>query len=287
MRTVYLGVLVLGLALAGFAVYMAQNYIGRTQAQLENERALRAKVGRLVEVYAVTKSVNYGDELTPEDVQLVYLQESALPEGVFTRESPLFAEGEKAPRYVLRQMEKYEPVLASKVTAPGEAAGLTNMLKPGQRAFTIQFKDTAGASKTLQATNHVDIYLTHRSPTALDGGLETIRLEEAIEVISVDRPAPGKNADPSDLAPPRSMTVAVTPQQVARLTQAQASGELTVSLVAKADEGLTGQGAVSTIDDPILGAKTAPEAAPAEAQKCYRKIRKGTEVLSEEIACTN
>ncbi|GGW24217.1 Flp pilus assembly protein CpaB [Gemmobacter lanyuensis] len=287
MRTVYLGVLVLGLALAGFAVYMAQNYIGRTQAQLESERALRAKVGRLVEVYAVTKSVNYGDELTPEDVQLVYLQESALPEGVFTPETPLFAEGEKEPRYVLRQMDKFEPVLAGKVTAPGETAGLTNMLKPGQRAFTIQFKDAAGANKTLQPTNHVDIYLTHPSPSAIDGGLETIRLEEAIEVIAVDRPAPAKGAAEGEVAPPRSMTVAVTPQQVARLTQAQASGDLTVSLVAKADEQMTDGGAVSTVDDPVLGAKMAAEPAPVEAQRCYRKIRKGTEVLSEEIACTN
>lgn len=47
MRTIYLGVLVLGIALAGFAVYMAQNFIGQTQAQLEREQAIRQKMATL------------------------------------------------------------------------------------------------------------------------------------------------------------------------------------------------------------------------------------------------
>ncbi len=93
MRTVFLGVLALGIALAGFAVYMAQNFIGQTQAQLEKEQAMRQRIGALVEVYVVNKPVNYGDTITPDDVQLIYWQKNALPEGAFTPEAPLFAEG--------------------------------------------------------------------------------------------------------------------------------------------------------------------------------------------------
>ncbi len=39
MRMVFGLVLILGLALAGFAVYMAQGYISQTQAELARERA--------------------------------------------------------------------------------------------------------------------------------------------------------------------------------------------------------------------------------------------------------
>ena len=41
MRTVFGLVLVVGLALAGFAVYMAQGFISQTQNALDEERAIR------------------------------------------------------------------------------------------------------------------------------------------------------------------------------------------------------------------------------------------------------
>ncbi|GGO27987.1 Flp pilus assembly protein CpaB [Gemmobacter aquaticus] len=281
MRTVFLGVLALGIALAGFAVYMAQNFIGQTQAQLEKEQAMRQRIGALVEVYVVNKPVNYGDTITPDDVQLVYWQKNALPEGAFTPEAPLFAEGEKAPRYVLRQMEQFEPILATKVTAPGETTGLTSMLKPGQRAFTIQFDDASGASRMLQPTNRVDIYWTGTAP---NGQQKTMLIESSVEVIAVDRPpAKDQKATGLDNSLPKAMTVAASQEQVARLAQAQASGDLSVSLVAKDDQNTAGPASLE-VDTTIFGAEEVVVEAP-EQKRCFRKVRKGTEVLEEEIPC--
>lgn len=283
MRTIYLGVLVLGIALAGFAVYMAQNFIGQTQAQLEREQAIRQKIGDLVEVYVVTKSVNYGDTITPEDVQLIYWQESALPEGVFTLDEPLFPKDEKQPRYVLRQMEQFEPILTSKVTAPGETAGLTSMLTPGQRAFTIKFDDASGASRLLQPKNHVDIYWTGVAPT---GQQKTMLIERSVEIIAVDRPPVKDDSRAVDTSQPKSMTVAASPEQVARLAQAQASGDLSVSLVAKEDEGQTENTTPLEVDATIFGEEEKVVEAPQE-KICTRKVRKGTEVIEEPIPCTS
>lgn len=283
MRTIYLGVLVLGIALAGFAVYMAQNFIGQTQAQLEREQAMLKKIGDLVEVYVVNKSFNYGDTITPEDVLTIYWQADALPEGVFTLDTPLFAEGEKQPRYVLRQMDQFEPVLEAKVTAPGETAGLTSMLATGQRAFTIKFDDASGASRLLQPQNHVDIYWTGVAPT---GQQKTMLIERSVEIIAVDRP-PTKAKDDSravDTSQPKSMTVSASPEQVARLAQAQASGELSVSLVAKEDEGNTENTTPLEVDTTIFGEEEKIVEVPQE-KICTRKVRKGTEVLEEPIPC--
>ena len=83
MRTVFGLVLVVGLALAGFAVYMAQGFISQTQDALAQERAIREKSGPLVEVYVANKPLNYGDILTKDDVQLIYWPENALPETIF------------------------------------------------------------------------------------------------------------------------------------------------------------------------------------------------------------
>ena len=68
MRMVFGLVLVVGLALAGFAVYMAQGFISQTQYALDAERAISAKSGPLVEVFVVNKPLNYGDVLTKVDV---------------------------------------------------------------------------------------------------------------------------------------------------------------------------------------------------------------------------
>lgn len=284
MQSMRVGVLVAGVALAGAAVYMVQQFVGHAQAQLERDQALLKDIGPLEKVYVVTKPVNYGDPLTPEDVQLIYWPKSALPEGVFTPEEPLFAEGQNDPRYVLRQMESYEPILAVKVTEQGETAGLTSMLKPGQRAFAIKFGDAGGATNMLQTGNFVDIYWTGVDVNGID---KTMLIESSVEVIAVDRTgAKGKGAE-RDISAPKAMTVAVTQDQVARLTHSQSSGSLSVSLVAKPDQGIV-SGPVNA-DGTIFGdLKVVEEPVVEETAKvCTVRKRVGTEVIEDPIPCTN
>jgi len=138
MRAMFGLVLVAGVGLAGAAVFMAKNYISKTETALERELALKAETGGLVEVYVVTKAVNYGEPLTRDDVQKSYLPKNALPENTFADIAILFPEDKTEPRYVLRQMEKFEPILSVKVTEPGEQAGLTGALERGMRAFSIK-----------------------------------------------------------------------------------------------------------------------------------------------------
>lgn len=278
MRMVFGLVLVVGLALAGFAVYMAQGYIGKTQAQLAEAKSIAAKAGPLVEVYVVNKPLNYGDPLTKDDVQKIYWPQNALPEEIFTDEALLFPEGEKSPRFILRQMEKFEPLMAMKVTEPGEAAGLTGMLEKGQRAFTIKFDDTSGASRYLQPGNAVDVYWTG---VAASGNQVTQLIETSVAIIAVDR-ATGKDAD---TAAPKTMTVAASPDQVAKLAQGQASGQLSVSLVGKADD--TAVTVAETDNCTMLGNCEQAAAVEAVAKVCTIKTSKGGVIEETEIPCTN
>ena len=288
MRMVFGLVLVVGLALAGAAVFMTQNYFKQTQAALNHEREMRARIGPMVEVYVVNKARKYGDTLTQEDVQLIYWPENALPKSIFKDQAALgkddpvlFPEDSKEPRFVLRQMEKFEPVLVEKVTAPGETAGLTGQLGKGQGAFAIKVDVASGVSGFVQPGDHVDVYW---SGSAGDSGNSMTRLiETGIKVIAVDQKADDASGGATVA---RTVTVAATREQVARLAQAAATGKLALSLVSGAEMS---DGVMVEVDsNSLLGITDAPTIVAAEPERvCSVKTRKGADVAETPIPCTN
>lgn len=278
MRMVFGLVLVVGLALAGFAVYMAQGFISQTQNALAAEKAIRAKTGPLVEVFVVNKPLNYGDVLTKDDVQMIYWPENALPETIFKDAAVLFPEDGKEARYVLRQMDKFEPLLATKVTEPGQPAGLTGQLDKGMRAFAIKVDVDSGVSGFLQPGDSVDVYWTGQSP-GVEGELTRL-IENTVKIVAVDQVTNGERA----AAVARTVTVEATPEQVARLAQAQATGRLALSLVGVGDE--TVSASVEVDNAGLLGIE-AQQIVVAEQEKvCTIRTRKGGEAVEITIPCT-
>jgi pilus assembly protein CpaB len=279
MRMVFGLVLVVGLALAGFAVYMAQGFISQTQNALNEERAIREKSGPLVEVFVANKPLNYGDVLTKEDVQLIYWPENALPETIFRDVALLFPEDNNEPRYVVRQMEMFEPLLASKVTEPGQPAGLTGQLAKGMRAFAIKVDVNSGVSGFLQPGDNVDVYWTGQS-AGIEGELTRL-IETTVKIVAVDQVANGERA----AAEARTVTVEASPEQVARLAQAQATGRLALSLVGVGDE--TVSASVEVDNAGLLGIEAQQVVAAEEAKICTIRTRKGGEAVEITIPCTN
>lgn len=283
MRAVFGLVLVLGMALAGAAVYMIQGYIAQTDALLQQEREFNAKAGKLVEVYVFNKSLNYGDALTPEDVQLIYWPEQALPETIFRDPAVLFPEDAEGPRYIMRKTEAYEPVLASRVTEPGELAGLTAKLAPGMRAFQITVGVASGVASFVQPDDLIDVYWTG----SINGVNQTQLIESSMQIIAVDD---AFNEGQSTGGTAGTITVAVTPEKVARLTQAQATGRLTMSLVGE-DAGIVSESIEVDTNDLLGIVEEVVVAAPevVEEEKCYATQRKGGELVETtvEIPCTN
>ena len=289
MRAVFSLVLVVGLALAGFAVYMTQRYFSQSQAELNYERDLRAKTGPLVQVYVVNKAKKYGEVLTKDDVQLVFVQESALPDHPFKTEEELFPAAVKDPRFVSRQIEKFEPVLAENVTEPGKPAGLTSMLEKGETAFAVKVDVASGVAGFVQVGDHVDVYWTGSASGSVSGnsGDEMTRLiESGVRVVGVDQQSDNSTASKTVA---RTVTLAAARQDVARLTQAAATGRLNLALVGTSDNTVAGK--IEVDSNQLLG--ITPEqaaAAPAAAAKvCFIKNRKGTELVDSDIPtpCTN
>jgi len=278
MRLMFGLVLIAGLALAGAAVYMAKGYMSKTEAALQQELQIKAKTGGLVEVFVVNKPKAYGEPLTKEAVQKIYWPKNALPEGIFIEDAKLFPEDLKEPRYVLRDMEKFEPVLAIKVTEPGVQAGLNGEIEKGMRAFAIKVE----AADFLQPGDRVDIYWTG-GVAGVEGDLTRL-IENGLKIIAVDRNQ--KKGVSDGQITNRTMTVAVTPEQVARLAQAQATGRLVTSLVGIGDDAESGL--IEVDSRALLGVvEQAPAPAAVEEKVCTIRTRKGADVVEIPIPCTN
>jgi pilus assembly protein CpaB len=281
MRIVFLLVLLAGVGLAGFAVYMAKGYVSATEQQLAAERAAREQMVPTVEVFVVTEQLRYGQRITKEVVRAVKWPEDAIPEGAFKSMEELFPKGEDVLRSVLRTMEKDEAILAVKVTDPGEDAGVGSRLAPGMRAFAIHVDVTSGVSGFLRPGDRVDVYWTGTPPGG--SGEFTKLIDTNVRLIAVDQSA---DEDVSDAILARTVTVEATPEQVASLAQAQQSGRLWLSLVGVDDA--TVASAVQVDQRDLLGIEAAPAPVQVEQQQvCTVKTRRGADIVEVPIECTN
>ncbi|TDE39690.1 Flp pilus assembly protein CpaB [Antarcticimicrobium sediminis] len=285
MRAVFGLVLVIGVALAGGAVYMAKNYITNYQQALAKERATSVPVVPTREVYVAKRALRYGEAVTKDSVRKVNWPQDAIPEGAFTDFAALIPEDPDKARVVLRAMEKDEAILTVKVTKPGQEAGLTSQLERGMRAFAIRVDVASGVSGFLRPGDRVDVYWTGSIRDTAEGarGDVTRLIETAVQLIAVDQTA---SEDVNGATIARTVTVSVRPQQVAALAQAQTSGRLSLALVGIDDDTIidaieVDQRALLGLEDEVLAA---PDLKP---EVCTIRTRRGSEVVDIQIPCTN
>lgn len=290
MRLVFGLVLVLGVALAGFAVYMAQGFIAQTQAERDRLAEEQARAPRLVDVVVATKAMKYGDRFTRNDLEVVKVQAGKVPAGTFNAVVapqggdksivPVFWEGETRPRAALRSYEPFEPILGAKVTEPGLDAGINANLTAGMRAFAINVDVTSGVSGFLRPGDRVDVYWSG----AVNGQDVTKLIDEAVRLIAINQSADADRSEETMIA--RTVTVEATPKQIAALALAQQTGRLTLSLVGTGD--VEQVGAVEIDRKTLLGiVEAAPVADPEPERVCTIRTNKGGEIVETVIPCTN
>lgn len=285
MRAVFGLVLIVGMGLAGFAIYMVQGYFQEQNNNLRLQRAALEQAVPTVEVYAVNRVMEHGEQITADDVVVIKYAEPFLPEGAFRTEEELFPEGPEELRVVTRQMEPNEVILAIKVTEPGEIAGISALLARGMRAFTIEVDVSSGVSGFLNPGDRVDVYWTGRVQGGGGGsnGEVTKLIEESVQLVAVDQTSESGRTG-ATIA--RTVTVQVSPNQVAALAQAQATGNLSLSLVGRTDDTIAG--AIEVDQASLLGiVQQAPAPVVEAEEECSIRTRRGAEVIDIPIPCTN
>ena len=275
MRMVFVAVLVAGLGLAGLAAFQTHGYISQMQVELAEARANESNAN-MVDVFLAKGTLTYGQRLTRDDVLVAPFPDYAVPINALTKVEDLFPNNTEF-RTVLRTMDEREPILSSKLTAPGEQAGITSHLSPGKRAFTIAVNQITGVAGFLRPGDHVDVFWSGRR----SGNEEITQLiESQLRIIAVDQSA---NMDRSEkVRAANNVTVEASPEQAAALAQAQGSGRLSLALVGVGDTELSGD--VEMTQDRLLG--VVREERVVE-ETCHIRTRRGNELVKIEIPCTN
>ena len=278
MRGIFGLVLLVGMALAGFAVYMVNQQIEQQNDELTRIQRQRDGAVRTVDVYSINKAFTYGDLLTADDVVLIKYARNSLPQGVIRDLDVLFPPEEAAKsRVVVLPMLPNEPLMENKLARPGASRGLTALVEPGMRAFPIRGRITGGLG-VLRPDDRIDLYWTGR----LSNGRQVTRLLKAsLEIIAAPDPEGRQQGI-------RNVVVQVTPEEVAILTQAQSTGSLTISLVGSGDAALEEDISVDkrSVTQEVFEAVEAP-VVEEEEEICYRYERRGTERVRFETPCNN
>jgi pilus assembly protein CpaB len=107
-------------------------------------------------------------------------------------------------------------------------------------------------------------------------------IESGVRIIAVDQTA-DNGAGAAIVA--RTVTVSASPEEVARLAQAQATGRLALSLVGVGDETINGK--IEVDQQGLLGIEATEIVAAETAKVCTIRTRKGSEMVEMPIPCTN
>ncbi len=273
MRIVFAFVLLVGLGLAGTAAYMVMQKFNQYEANLAEERRNKVPQIETVEVAVAAKPLTFAQKLQPDDVVMIKWPADAVPAGAFTTKEAVYGDDPTVQRTILQDMVTNEPIMLGRVSELGGDAGIRSRLAPGMRAVTIRVDVTTGVSGFLQPGDKVDIFWSGES----NGRTITKLLLEKVLIIAVDQETMGDSMT-ANVA--RTITVEVSPDIVAKLTQAQRTGTLTLSL--RGVEDTADAGAIEINQKDITGEV---EQIVEEEKVCTITTRKGTEVIELVVPC--
>jgi len=217
----------------GFAVVFGLLAVFIAQIWLNNQASLRAKnfepnktpVASQTVVVA-KQSLRFGTELSPSMLQEVSWPSDTLPSGAFAKISDVMSGGR---RVVLAAIEANEPVLALKITGPGQRATLSALVRQGMKAVTIRVNDVEGVGGFVLPGDHVDVVLTRQ----LEKGSATTQVVlQNTRVLAVDQTA-DERAIKATVA--KSVTLEVDTVDAQKLWLASSVGSLSL-LLRKAGE---------------------------------------------------
>jgi len=204
-------ILFLAIVMGGIAAFVARNW-------LENHS--RDAV-RTVVVAAVPLA--FGAPLTPESLTEIPWVAKAVPQGAFTSASQLLKDGR---RVVLSPLNRGEPVLATKVTRPGQRALLSSLLDEGKRAVTLRVDDVRGVAGFILPGDFVDVVLIAEGTAPRRETYSDILLQH-VKVLAIDQLASEQQEHPTVA---KAVTIEVTAEQAQKVLLASNIGRLSLIL---------------------------------------------------------
>ncbi len=208
------------------AVFIAQIWLNNQANQRVRTIESSAKPLATQTIVVAKQPLRFGTELSAAMLEEVAWPSKAMPAGAFAKISDVLSPGR---RVVLAAIERNEPVLALKITGPGQRATLSALVKPGMKAVTIRVNDVEGVGGFVLPGDHVDVVLTRQ----IDKGQASSEVVlQDTRVLAVDQSA-DERANKAAVA--KSVTLEVSIVQAQKLWLASSVGSLSL-LLRKAGE---------------------------------------------------
>lgn len=271
--------LVLGAAAcAAAAALLTKSWLAANSArpavQVVESRSEKAEVRTVI---VASRPLAFGTRLTADALQETQWPAQSVPDGIFASKEALLGAGGE--RVVLSAIAKNEPILASKITAPGQRASLSVVIGEGKKAVTIRVDDVLGVAGFVQPDDRVDILLTRAARAAAgnaaaEGSAYTDVLLQDVRVLAIDQLA-DRN---SQAKPAKAVTVEVDTADAQKLVLAASVGQLSLAL-RRAGWSQMGSPQRVGIEDLL---KTKSNIAPA-AEKPVVTVTRATERKQYEV----
>ncbi|MEM7776471.1 MAG: Flp pilus assembly protein CpaB [Pseudomonadota bacterium] len=178
-------------------------------------------------IVVAVKPLAFGALVTRDAVKEVPRPNGLVPVGSYQSAAQLINER----RMVLSFIAKDEPILKSRLGAPGDHASLSKLIAPGMTAVAIRVDAVRGVAGFVQPRDRVDILLTRRkstprTPTAAQGSAFSDTLLQNVKVLAIDQIVDRTR----QAEPPKVVTVEVTREQAQKIALAATIGQLSLAL---------------------------------------------------------
>ncbi|ESZ30322.1 Flp pilus assembly protein CpaB [Mesorhizobium sp. L2C084A000] len=204
---------------------------------LAGQRSAMAQTG-LVQgstVVVAAMPLKFGDALAADKLREVAWPAGAVPAGAFKSTKDLLAGDAKQ---ALQAIGVNEPILATKITGPGQRATLSAVLGEGMKAVSIRVNDVLGVAGFVFPGDRVDILLTRtaRGDDGTDKSFVDVLLQ-SMKVLAIDQVADESKDSPTVV---KSVTLEASTRDAQKLTLAAGAGQLSLALrQAAASQGET------------------------------------------------
>ncbi|MDF3153963.1 Flp pilus assembly protein CpaB [Mesorhizobium sp. XAP10] len=195
---------------------------------LAGQRSAMAQTG-LVQgstVVVAAMPLKFGDALSTDNLREVAWPAGAVPAGAFRSAKELLA-GDGA-KQALQAIGVNEPILATKITGPGQRATLSAVLGEGMKAVSIRVNDVLGVAGFVFPGDRVDILLTRtaRGDDGTDKSFVDVLLQ-SMKVLAIDQVADESKDSPTVV---KSVTLEASTRDAQKLTLAAGAGQLSLAL---------------------------------------------------------
>ena len=165
-----------------------------------------------------------GAALTAENLREVAWHAADPLDGSFAHVADLVRDGR---RLALASIQRNEPILAPRVTAPNQRATLSTQLDDGMRAVTVRVDEVRGVAGFVLPGDKVDVILTRGENGSADSAAFADVLLQNAKVLAVDQIAT-EGQDKPTVA--RAVTLELTQQHAQKVVLAQGIGRLSLVL---------------------------------------------------------